>query len=154
MEKKRHELLKLLSIRCVEIQLGKIKENGIGVSYEEICKSLDCDRHKLYEISNLLYDEKEIDYFDAYNIKGLYAKSKGITSYTDKKYLKLKNSRIKNNIKDIVSIVIPVLSLLIALFTIWYKVDTINSKNEIEIKEIKEKLEIQEGKINNIKKND
>lgn len=154
MNKKRHELLKLLSTRLIDIQLGKLKENGIGVSYEDICKFLNCDRQKLYEISNLLYDEKEVDYHDTYNIEGMYATSKGITAYTDKKYLRLNNTRVKNNIKDIVSIVIPILSLMVALFTIWYKVDSINSKNEKELKEIKEKLEIQERKINNIRKND
>lgn len=152
MDYKRHKLLEILSKRAIDVQLRKINESAIGIPYEKICESLNCDRDELYKLSNLLFDEKEIGKHDAYGVNGIYVTSKGITSYTDKKYLKLRNSRIKNNTKDIVSIVIPVLSLLIALASIWFKVDSINSKNEKEIKELRKELKLQNQKLQNFKK--
>lgn len=151
MNSKRHKLLEILSKRAIDVQLRKVNESAVGVSYENICKNLNCNRDELYKLSNALFDEKEVGTHDAYQIKGMYATSKGITSYTDKKYLRLRNSRIKNNVKDIVSIVIPVLSLLIALTSIWFKVDTINSKNEKAIKELKRELNLQNRKLDDLK---
>lgn len=148
---KRHKLLEILSKRAISVQLRKINESAVGVSYEKICESLNCDRDELYELSNTLFDEKEVGTHNAHGVNGMYTTSKGITSYTDKKYLRLRNSRLINNAKDIVSIVIPVLSLLIALASIWFKVDTINSKNEKEIREMRKELKLQEEKLNNLK---
>jgi hypothetical protein len=151
MNSKRHKLLEILSKRAIDIQLRNINESAVGVSYEKICERLNCNRDELYKLSNVLFDEKEVGTHDAYEIKGMYATQKGITSYTDKKYLRLRNLRIKNNVKDIVSIVIPVLSLLIALASIWFKVDTINTKNEKEIKEMKRELKLNDKKLEDLK---
>lgn len=151
MDSKRHKLLEILSKRVIDIELRNVKENAIGVSYEKICESLGCDRNELYKLSNILFDEKEVGGHNTYGVIGMYATSKGISSYTDKKYLRLRNSRRKNNIKDIISIIVPILSLTIALVTIWAKVDTINSKNEKELNEMRKEIEIQKRNLDNLK---
>ncbi|WP_264543090.1 MULTISPECIES: hypothetical protein [Flavobacterium] len=147
METKRHKLLEILATRAIAINLREIKESATGVSYEEICKKLKCDRTELYQISSLLYIEKEVIYHNNYGVNGLCATEKGISSYTYKKYLRARNSRIKNNIKDIVSILIPVLSLIITILVILKN----NGQTNRETQSIKERIQVIENKINKLK---
>jgi hypothetical protein len=67
---------------------------------------MDCSLGKLMEISSTLFDEQEVDKHDAYDIKGIYAKMKGVSSYTSKKYKRENEKIIFDRLKNWVLLVI------------------------------------------------
>gem|GEM_PF-6613006 len=71
----------------------------------------------------------------------MYAKEAGVASFSDKKYLKLAYKNKIDKIKDVVQIVIPIISLLIALGAIYFKVENFNRENELKFKKLEEKIE-------------
>jgi hypothetical protein len=141
---KRHKLLEFLSNHKNNVKLKRTQSIGIGVSYEEIYKELNCKDVDLQLITAELYSSDEIGFFNAYNIVGLYATEKGVASFSNKKYRRLNNAFIKNSIKDLVQIIIPVLSLVITILVIINN----DSKKTKEIKAIEQKLELIQKHIN------
>ncbi len=141
---KRHKLLGILSKQRTDLILRKADPLILGVSAESILKDLNCNEDELELIASELHTQDEIKHFNAHGVKGLFARPNGVSAFSDKKYLRLNNSRLKNNLKDLVQIIIPVLSLLITLAVILKD----NSKNTKEIKAIELKLESIQDSIN------
>ena len=140
--KKRHELLSLLYKKRADAELRR-SDNIIGVSFEEIEKSLNLTQDELLIVTSELIELEEISFHDASGIKGLFCSKKGATSFANKKYLRANNARIKNDIKDIVQIIIPVLSLIITVMVIALN----SSEKTKEIKAIEQKVELLEKQI-------
>lgn len=139
---KRHKLLGLLSSQYVKVKSKH--ESILGVDFETLEQSLKCTREQLIELSSTLITEEEIDYHDAYSVKGLYAKPKGVSSYSIKKY-KLENEKITfDRIRNWVQTSIPIISLLITISTIISSEQRITQKqNELIRSENKvEKLDL------------
>lgn len=147
---KRHKLLEILAHQNLNVQLEKPSYLTIGVSYEEICKDLDVTELELGFLTAELYDNKEIGYHDAYNVEGLFAENKEITAYSNKKYLKLSRKGKIENIKDIIQIVIPVLSVVVAILALTLRLESINSENEKRFQKIEQKINNEVGR--NLKK--
>ncbi|MDK2773326.1 MAG: hypothetical protein KYX68_14065 [Flavobacterium sp.] len=138
--KKRHKLLELLSKHRNNVELNKAKYNALGVSFEEIYKELKCNDDELHVITSELYTSDEIGYHDAYNIIGLFAKDKGLSAFSNRKYIKLWWDNLFNISKNIVQIFIPILSLIIAYVALTTKSNQIQKKSEKELQEVKELL--------------
>ena len=84
---RRHQLLKILTERYQKgFQPG---EKIIGVSWDELKTKMECTLDKLLEISAPLYEEKEVEDYVAYGIKGLLITTRGISSSTTEFELKL-----------------------------------------------------------------
>jgi hypothetical protein len=146
--KKRHKLLELLSKHRNDVKLKKAKHHALGLSFEDIYNELNCNEDELQLIVAELYTCEEIGYHDTYDIVGLFARNNGLTSFSNKKYKRINNAFVKNSIKDLVQIIIPVLSLIITVLVIINN----NSKTSKEIKVIEQKIELLQKQINTVPK--
>lgn len=147
-EFKRHKLLKILSIHRNKVELNKGDYNALGVSFKKIYCELKCTEDQLKVISSELYSEDEIGYHNAHNIVGVFAKRNGLTAFANRKYIRIYWKRAFDLAKNIIQIVIPILSLLIAFLALTIKVETLNKSNkekidklEMEIKILKKELQ-------------
>ena len=77
-----------------------------------------------------MYDEKEIEYHDANGVIGIFSTEKGLASFSSKKYYKLFWNNIFDNLKSIIQIIIPVLSLVITIMVI--NKDDLKTTKEIQ----------------------
>ncbi len=145
---KRHKILEILSKQFIKVETEDSSE-AIGVSFEDLQVKLNCSKIELRRVSSTLYDNKEVDYMDI-GLVGMFATEKGLSAYSDEKYKRESNLRLKNNIKDIVQIVVPILSLLIAYLALSFKINKLNEQNEKELKEINKKLLFHEKKLNSL----
>jgi hypothetical protein len=147
---KKHNLLELLSKQSVNFDLGKT--TNFSVSITIILKKLDINEFLLYPIISELIVNKEIDYYFWNEIekKGLFATPLGVSSYSNKKYKKLFFSNIRNNSKDLVQIIIPIVSLLITLLIVKDNLSK-ESKYNTQVKELKERIEKLESRGNTLK---
>ena len=95
LNKKRHKLLELLCKHRNNVELKKAKYNALGVSFTDIYAELNCNDDELQIITAELYTSDEIEYHDAHNITGLFAKKtdfllsqiKNILNFFGKTYL-------------------------------------------------------------------
>ena len=136
--KKRHKLLEILSKHRKNVELNKSKYNYLGVSFDDIYNELKCNDEELHLITSELYTSEEIGYHDAYNIVGLFAKDKGLSAFSNKKYIKLWWENLFNISKNIVQIFIPVFSLIIAYVALTAKSNQLQKQSEKELQEVKE----------------
>jgi len=142
---KRHQLLKILADKRIKgIQPGS--KPIIGVSWDELTSKLKCSLDEILEISAPLFDEKEIDKFDAYDILGAYATTKGVSSYNTKKYLKETTKQRFETAKNWVQTIIPLLSLLITFYALIVSETRMRAKDN-ELNKIKTKLEQLEKEV-------
>jgi hypothetical protein len=135
----RHNILKTL----VPQHFLALQKEGtpIGVSSDMICNKAKCSKEE-YRMSIMeLIDNKEVSPHNAYNVKGIYCTNKGLSAFTDKKYLKLYRKTIRDSIKDCVQIVIPILSLIIAILTITVKISDNNNKTNKIIQQMNKRIE-------------
>jgi hypothetical protein len=148
---KRHKLLEILTEQNLNVQLDKPGFQILGISYDEIYKKLNITDFQLLELTSELYDNKEIGYHNAYEVEGLYAKNKGIAAYSNKKYLKLYKKSIVENVKDVIQIAIPVLSVIVAIVALTIKIETVNNQNEKRFNDIEKKVNLNNIKTMNIR---
>jgi hypothetical protein len=147
---KRHNLLELLSKQSIDFDLNKTTDFSVSVSL--ILKKLNISEFFLNTIISELNINKEIDYYFWNDIekKGLFVTPLGVSSYSNKKYKKLFCSNVRNNLKDFVQIIIPIVSLLITLL-----IDRDNLSKELkyntQVKELKERIERLENRRNTLK---
>ena len=141
---RRHQLLKILTERYQKgFQPG---EKIIGVSWDELKTKMECTLDKLLEISAPLYEEKEVEDYVAYGIKGLLITTRGISSSTTEKY-KRENSRLIFEVtKNWVQTIIPFLSLLIAFYALVTSEYRMKTRDNV-IDSLKFRLERLEKKI-------
>ncbi len=64
---------------------------------------------------------------------------KGLSSFSQKKCLTKNNTIITNWFKNFVQIIVPILSLIVVILAITLKINSLNSKNTIEIEAIEQK---------------
>lgn len=134
---KRHKLLELLSKHRNNVELNKAKHNALGVAFEDIFKELNCNEDELCIITSELYTSDEIGYHNAHSITGLFAKDKGLTAFSNKKYKKLWWDNLFNISKNIVQILIPIFSLIIAYVALTTKSNNLHKHYEKELQEVK-----------------
>jgi len=142
----RHRLLKILSEQYIKSNVG---DEPLGVSWEEIETKMNCTRSQLMEISATLFDEEEVDAHNAFGIEGLYAKVKGASSYTTKKYKRENDKLLFEQTKNWIQILIPVLSLSITLYVVINSERRIDNKNT-EINQFDSRLKGIEKSIHDI----
>jgi hypothetical protein len=146
---KRHKTLEVLSIKRIQFDSGQIDSGfTLGVSFEELQSELKSDREKCEIIFAPLYNENEVEYTDV-GVKGICLTQKGLTSFSNKKYVKENKKIILNWFKNFVQIAIPVLSLIVAILVI-IKDDIKTSK---EIRAIEQKVELLQDNIKLLEEN-
>lgn len=145
---KRHKLLQILSEHFIKVETEDISD-PIGVSFDDLQSKLNCSKIELRRISSTLYDNKEVDYMDV-GVVGMFATEKGLSAYSESKYLRESNLRLKNNIKDLIQIIIPVFSLIIAFLALTHKLEKQNVENEKQLNLINLKVLLQGRKIDNL----
>ena len=129
---KRHKLLKLLAQKYINASQGK--EQGLGVSWEELTSKLNWTMDELLEVSSPLFAEEEVGKHDAYGIKGIYAKMKGVSAYSSRKYRREHERIVFDRLKNWIQTVIPILSLLITVIVVLLSEQRLQNTNlEIEI---------------------
>jgi hypothetical protein len=112
----RHKLLKILADKYLKVNQGQ--EQALGVSWEDLMAKMNCSLGELMDISSTLFDEQEVDKHDAYGIKGIYAKMKGVSSYSTRKYRKENEKLIFERFKNWIQVLIPIISLLVTLYVV------------------------------------
>jgi len=148
LNRKKHKTLELLSVSRIQFESGEMdSETKFGVSFEDLQSELNCDRKESELVFSTLYSNEEIEYTNV-DVEGLISTRKGLTSFSEKKYLKENNKIIVNWFRNFVQIVIPILSLSIAFLALSIKINDINSKTSKEIKAIELKLESIQNSIN------
>lgn len=124
----RHKILEILSKHYVKTEV----DDGfiLGLPFELLYKKTNLDKYRFREITSVLYDEKEIEYHDANGVIGIFSTEKGLASFSSKKYYKLFWNNIFDNLKSIIQIIIPVLSLVITIMVI--NKDDLKTTKEIQ----------------------
>ena len=144
----RHRLLKLLSDKTVQFNIGKLPQNeSMGIPFEDLMLKMKCDREKLELISSELFLNKEIDYHDYNDVVGLFCDHNGLAAFSNKKYLKLYWTSIKESIKFWLQALIPMLSLLVALFAVTRDFKANNAKTNIQLREMKSQIELLQSQV-------
>lgn len=137
----RHKVLLLLSEKFNKLlneKTGSIGGNEVGLSNEELNSILNIDNRKRRLIFSELFENKEVMPYHLGGISGCFINSeKGLESLANEKYLERNREIVKNWIKDIVQIAIPVLSMIITVLVI-IRDDT---KRDKEMKDIEQKVE-------------
>lgn len=146
---KRHKLLGILAKQRRDLELKKAEYNALGVSFDRIYKELNCDEDELHSITSDLYTSDEIGYHDAQNIVGVFCKDKGVTAFSNKKYL----TRINERRKDLIKIILPILALVISLASLYFSnfSNIRKSRFESENNDLKNKLDTLQVQVNNLK---
>ena len=137
---KRHILLKVLTNQRINLELKKAPNNVLGVSFDIICKELNCNRDYLNLVTSELFISEEIEYHDAGNIVGLFITEKGKTSFSNKKYYNRIKDRYKERVKFFVQITIPVLALIVAILSFSLKLENFRIELNNEIQELRENI--------------
>mgnify|MGYP000892693112 FL=1 len=148
---KRHRLLKLLSKHRNNVIINNPVNSSLGVTFEDIYKDLNCTEKDLYIITSELYISDEIGYHDANNIVGLYVKEKGVSAFSNRKYINILYDKLINILKNIVQIFIPILSLIIAYVALTTKTNNLKKLYEKELQEVKKELKEQKLYIESLK---
>lgn len=146
---KRNKLLKSLSKNHFEANSEKQNTDfKLGLSFSDIDETLKVNPFIREKICAKLLSEKEIVFTNT-KVTGFFLTDKGFDSYSSEKYVVENNKIIILYIKNFVQIVIPLLSLIIAVLALSLKFNSItenieekvNSKNEKQVKSIELKLD-------------
>ena len=147
---KRHKLLGLLTKQRKYLELKKAEYNALGVPFDKIYKELDCSEDELHSITSDLYTSEEIGYHDAYNIVGLFAKDKGVTAFSNKKYHNRVIERRKERVKFFVQTIVPILALVVAILSLSLKFDNLKMQSDKELQKLEYKLLKQKKRIDSM----
>ncbi|WCC41469.1 hypothetical protein PJJ26_08195 [Tenacibaculum finnmarkense] len=150
---KRHKLLGILTEQRKNVELKKEGYNTLGIAFEKIYKELECDDDELHSITSDLYTSEEIGYHDAYNVVGLFAKDKGLTAFSNKKYHNRVIEGRKEKAKFFVQTVIPILALIVAILSLSIKFDNLKMQSDKELQKLEDKLLKQKIQIDNMETN-
>lgn len=148
--RKRHKTLEFLSDNFIEFESGERKPNfKLGKSFEDIVFELKIDAKITEQIFSRLYLDGEVKFTNAHWKNGLYLTQKGLSSFTSKKYLKENENIVLNWLKVFTQIIIPILSLIIAVLALSLKFNSItdsvekkvNKLHKLELKRLELKLD-------------
>ncbi|GAL69085.1 hypothetical protein [Jejuia pallidilutea] len=147
LNRKRHKTLKLLSVSRIQFESGQSdSKTKFGMSFDELQKELKCDRTKCELIFSPLYSNEEIKYTNV-DVEGLISTRKGLTAFSEKKYLKENDKIIVNWLRNFVQIVIPVLALLIAYVSLTTKLESLKTQSDKELQVVKKSMLEQKERI-------
>lgn len=156
--KKRHELLKLLSTNRIGTEVKEkdfLQNKIIAVSFDEILSELKINEYERFVITSVLFDNDEVMYFNN-GFEGLLAKRKGVSAYYTNKYLYIDSTRKKENTKFYFSILTTLVSLFIAGIAVSINIiKELKDKNDNQeqIREIETRIQSLEMDLNNHKSN-
>lgn len=136
-DKKRHEILGYLIEPILE-HYGS-DENIKACSLKEIEEKFKLNPREIWVYVSELIQNKEIVYYNK-NFKGFMGTDNGIVSFTTKKYLNRKRNYNRETTKFLLGIFIPVISLLIALFSVIIKIDNINTESKSSINDLEKRI--------------
>ena len=150
----KHKILEILAHQNVISGLPDAKNSDIGLDDEVILAKIKITVTK-YELLKLsLFEEQEVGRHNPKYVLGLYATTKGVHSFNTRKYIIENQNVLKTKVKDIVQIVVPVLSLIITILvivrndvktnkeieTLNHKIEAIQKENKTIVKKITKKL--------------
>lgn len=160
---KRHKLLKILSEKRVRFESDELpKDEALGVSFDELTNKIKCSMLKLNLIAAELYNNNEVSYHNAFEIKGICCEKNGLASFANNKYKARYWRDLWTNLLTINQIIIPIMALAIALITV---LDSRQSKEHTEeilllrkeihkLQELQDSQTIEISNMTNILKND
>jgi len=142
MNLRKHKLLGILSEQYILSEIGETENKEIGLNDDIILSKLNMSKYKYELIKQSLLDSGEVDRHNPRYILGLYSTLKGVSAFNDRKYTKAFSDDIINIFKNIVQIVIPVLSLLIAYYAIQLKISEVNNHTQKQIDTLQQEIKI------------
>lgn len=142
MNLRKHKLLGILSEQYILSEIGETENKEIGLNDDVILEKLKMSKYKYELIKQSLLDSSEVERHNPRYILGLYSTLKGVASFNDKKYTKAFFDDIINILKNIVQIVIPILSLFIAYYAIQLKISEVNNYNQKQIDTLRKEIKI------------
>lgn len=107
-------------------------------SSEQIAKKYNIN---ILKAERILVDLKEIDCLNYSKHHGYKISQTGINKQFTKFFIYKKNENIKTNFKDLVQIVLPVVAIILSIYTIFLKIDNANIENKKDIQDLKENIE-------------
>ncbi|WP_028123009.1 hypothetical protein [Epilithonimonas tenax] len=150
--RQRHKVLKLLSVSKIQFNNGNRNSDfKFGVSYDNLQKELKYDADTCELVYAKLYQEGEVEHTNT-AVFGLQATQKGLSSYSEKKYLKENEKLIFDYLRNFVQIAIPIFSLIVAILAIQLKIETTNDKTNKKIDNLQKQLDKQNKIIYEINK--
>ena len=152
--RKRHKTLKFLSHNRVLFDSGQTENNfSLGKSFTDIEEELNYDRSNCELVFSKLYFDEEVKHTNT-SVFGLYLTQKGLDSFTNKKYVKENNKIIVNWFRNFAQIVIPILSLSVAILVLFLKFNSISADIKLNLnKEFKKDFQRLEMKIDSLIQN-
>jgi len=142
---KKHELLGILVGNTLKFDSDELPDNEpMGVSFDEIKKKMKCDMIELNLIASELYVNKEIEFYDN-EIKGMCCIHNGKVSFSTNKYKNRYYDRVRDYVKFIFQLLIPALSLIVAIIALKYSAQ--NKETTQQIQELKEKTDIMQSEL-------
>lgn len=144
----RHRLLGILTKQYI---VSEKSNEPLGVSFTDIESELKCTDTFLRQSISELFENKEIGYHDAYDIVGVHATEKGVASFSNKKYWRIYWTNIKDSVKYWFQILVPVLSLLVALIAVTHDLKEYNEETNIQLKEMKSQIELLQSQVEQLK---
>lgn len=144
----RHRLLNILTRQYI---IAEKSREPLGVSFKSIETELKCSESVIRMSLSELYENEEIGYHDAYDIVGVHATEKGVASFSNKKYWRIYWTNFKDSVKYWFQILVPVLSLLVALYAVTHDFKKHNEETNIQLKEMKSQIESLQSQIEQIK---
>lgn len=135
--KKRHQLLEIIYSKG---EYPDMEDNTRLASFnlDELKDILQLSKIHTAILIRTLLDTKEIE---KYEENQFIISPLGMHAYNTNKYLKANRKAIIDNIKDIASIIIPILSLIVAIMAIALKSDSPTKKDFQNLQEKVEQLE-------------
>lgn len=134
--RKRHKTLKILSKKYIQFESGQTESNFIlGTDFKDLRSKLKCDKNKCELVFAPLFTNVEVEYTNV-GVDGLSLTQIGLTAFVEKKYSKQNNAILLGWLKTFVQIVIPILSLIVAILAITIKIKNLNSETSREIEAI------------------
>ena len=142
---KRHKLLKELSKLIINIDENKAHKdcNKVSMTFKQIDKFLNITRQEREIILSDLWNSKEIILCEIPNdSKSCYINNPiGISSFSNKKYVKKNEDIFIKWLKNFVQIFIPIASLTITIIILLINPKNNYDKLNVELQTIKLKLE-------------
>lgn len=129
--KQKHNVLKILTYESYGLQIDENNMFLRGISIKDLLLKINISEIELNIIISELYENKEIKK----GHDGLIIEKSGIASFTNKKYLKIYKSYVITNLKDIIQIIVPILTSIIAIIAI-------SNSNHSTLEERLKKIEI------------
>jgi hypothetical protein len=150
-DKKRHKLLKLLSDKRIRFECDEMENHEpLGISYTDLEAHLRCSRRVLFLFSDEQLKNEEISHSYENGIKGIAGSKNCLIALSNKKYKKRYINDILSSIKLWCQLLIPTLSLIVAILAISYKIEDNRDSINIEFQKYENKVNLLENRIDSL----